>query len=794
MPAPLTPHPNGAHMQQEAPIHVEQPFYSHLHEEGMDLQELFDLLIRGRWLILGITLLIALPVTVWTMSQPNQYSSYALVLVEKQQSGMGEVLSQGAPWMSNTPNLENELLLLEQSLPLAKKAAERVMEYEHTRYGEPLSVLASDASGGTPSLQTVAMRLQGRVSASRMNDQSDAVRISSTTTSPEEAQLYANAYADAFVALSQESSRAGVSASRDFLETQVARQQDSLQRLDEQVRRFMLQERAIALDQETSQLVGQIAQLESERDANAIQIEAAQATIGALEQELSRIEPRLADRIASGVDEQIRVAQERITQLGQQLEQYYQNDPSLREAENPPADIRRIQREIESQQDRVRRLSQQLTEESIAAGGGGPGDASTGFSRVVELRRQLTNSRIELNRLQSERNVLLDRIRQYETEFNNIPGQSIELAQLQRDRLAAERLYGALDERLQETRVAEQSKLGYASMIRPAFASSVPVSPNRVRNILMGVLIGLGLGVVAAIAQVHLDRRIYRPDDLEKQKVVHIGTIPNTTELIQEEFGGAERVEVDGRKISTRLVALLHPMATATETYRALRTSVQFSRPDTDVRSILITSANPGEGKSVTATNLGVVMAQADRRVLLVDADLRRPTLHSKLGLPREPGLVQALFDDVPMEKCVHTVADRFDVLTAGMNTPNPAELVGSRRMRSLIEEIQEHYDVILFDAPPVLVATDAVLLSTQVDATLMVARAGVTKTYELESGLSALRDVGAPVIGTVLNGFDLSQTYGYKYKYAYRYGSAYGYGHPSTVEEDLDVADTARV
>ena len=219
-------------------------------------------------------------------------------------------------------------------------------------------------------------------------------------------------------------------------------------------------------------------------------------------------------------------------------------------------------------------------------------------------------------------------------------------------------------------------------------------------------------------------------------------------------------------------------MATASESYRALRTAVQFSRPDVVVQTILVTSANPSEGKSTTSANLAVTLAQAGRRVLLVDADLRKPSAHRKLGLSREPGLVQQLFGDGDFDASdIPFVADNLQVLTAGSIVPNPSELIGSKRMRDVIGQMREAFDVVLFDAPPVLAATDAVLLSTQCDATVMVCKAGSTKDYELEEAYESLRGVGASVIGTVLNGFDVSQAYGYKYKYSYRYGSDYAYG-----------------
>ena len=281
------------------------------------------------------------------------------------------------------------------------------------------------------------------------------------------------------------------------------------------------------------------------------------------------------------------------------------------------------------------------------------------------------------------------------------------------------------------------------------------------------------------MAKTRLDNRIHRPDDLRDHGYTVIGTIPNMDHLVAQDFDGAESIVVEGQTLDTRLVALLNPMAVASESYRALRTSIQFSRPDVVIETVLVTSPSPTEGKTVTAINLAVVMAQAGRRVLLVDSDLRRPTVHKKLGRSREPGLVQLLFQDEAFDpEQYRTEIDDLYVLPAGVHASNPSELLGSKTMRDFIDRFRASFDTIIFDAPPALAATDAVLLSTQCDATLLVVRAGETKDYDLQHAQEALQSVGAAVIGTVLNGFDVSQAYGYKYKYQYRYGNTYGYGH----------------
>jgi tyrosine-protein kinase Etk/Wzc len=217
-------------------------------------------------------------------------------------------------------------------------------------------------------------------------------------------------------------------------------------------------------------------------------------------------------------------------------------------------------------------------------------------------------------------------------------------------------------------------------------------------------------------------------------------------------------------------------MSAGAEAFRGLRTSVQFSKPDAVVQTLLVTSASPGEGKSTVASNLAAVIAQSGRRTLLIDADLRRPRVHTLFGMSKTPGLTEYISGQGEQRDI--TVGDDFDVLPAGTMVPNPAEYLGSKAFRDLLDTFRQAYDVVVIDAPPVLAATDPVLLSTQVDGTVVVAAAGQTKDFELEHAVEEIHGVGGDVLGVVFNRFDVSKEYGYRYQYAYRYGRKYTYGH----------------
>ncbi len=768
------------------PVAGLDPFYDR-GSEGIDVRAILDILLRGKWLILATVLALLIPVAVVSWTTPSRFRSYSILLIDKTDTDLATVATEmsAARLFQKDKNLSNEMLVLDQSMPLAETVAAQIIETETVPgTGREFSVLTRAKADGEVTVQEVAFALQGGyVDAAPEPGGADAIRVIATSTDRDEAAFISNAFADAFAQLTQDQSRAGAANSREFLEGQVESQSDRLNEADAAVSRYMLQEGAVALEEETSRLVDQIATLDARRDQATVNLQTKRAELAALQAELRRTEGQVGERLSSTLDAELIAARQRSAALRAQLETYYASTPSLRNNPNPPAEyavVTTLRRQLQEAEAAQVRIADALSQQALASGTS-PDDQRSGFVRAAALRDQIAATRVQVRGLEAEVGQINSRLRQYEGELAAVPAQSIELAQLERERRAAEGVYGALEANLQQARVAEQSQLGYARVIRPAFPAGGPYTPLRGRNVLVALLCGLILGMMLAIAKVRLDHRINTPDDLSKLGRSVIGTVPSTTELVADEFGGAETALVNGRQVDTHVVSLLNPLSTASESYRALRTNIQFSRPDVMVQTILVTSSNPGEGKSVTSSNLAVVFAQAGRKVLLVDADLRRPTVHKKLGLPREPGLVQQMFSEDRIDPAqIEQLADDLYVLPAGQLAPNPSELIGSKRMRDLIADMREVFDIIIFDAPPVLAATDAVLLSTQCDATLLIVRAGETKDYELESATVALADVGTKVSGYVLNAFDVRNAYGYRYKYAYRYGDAYGYGHES--------------
>ncbi len=206
------------------------------------------------------------------------------------------------------------------------------------------------------------------------------------------------------------------------------------------------------------------------------------------------------------------------------------------------------------------------------------------------------------------------------------------------------------------------------------------------------------------------------------------------------------------------LVTLADPRSPASEAYRTLRTNIQFSSLDKPLRTILITGVEPGEGKSTTLANLAVVMAQGGKRVIAVDCDLRRPSLHKLFALPSEPGLTTALLEGKGRPLLQETIVPGLRLLTSGPLPPNPSELLGSRHFEELLGSLVSDADVVLLDAPPVIAVSDAAVLASKVDGVILVINAGKTKRDLARRAKSLLQNVNAPLLGAVLNNAPLDK------------------------------------
>ena len=291
----------------------------------------------------------------------------------------------------------------------------------------------------------------------------------------------------------------------------------------------------------------------------------------------------------------------------------------------------------------------------------------------------------------------------------------------------------------------------YLSVVEPAKLPTYPIAPNVSLSVLMAVVVGVALAIAGILVIEYLDDTVKSPDDVTQAlELANLGAIAN----------------IWGETPDDRLIAAKYPRASHSEAYRVLRTNIQVMSLDKPMRTLLITSPNPKEGKSITSANLAVVMALGGLRVLLVDADMRRPQQHRVFRLSNEFGLVSTLLHpEATLDTYVQsTEIENLWVLTTGPLPPNPAELLDSKRMRDLMERFKEKFDLVIFDTPPVLPRIDAAVLARHVDGIVLVVDAGHTRRDSAHRAKEALLHAGGRILGVVLNRIAHSSYYYYYY------------------------------
>jgi non-specific protein-tyrosine kinase len=297
------------------------------------------------------------------------------------------------------------------------------------------------------------------------------------------------------------------------------------------------------------------------------------------------------------------------------------------------------------------------------------------------------------------------------------------------------------------------------NVVAPAELPTQPIGPNKALTILLAAVIGMLLALGAAFLLDYLDDTLKTPDDIKN--ALDLSTLGAVT-------------QIEGEVPEQKLVAGLQPKSPTAEAYRILRTNIQFSALDNPPRTLMITSSSPSEGKSTTLANLGLVMAQQGQHVILVDTDLRRPTLHRLFQLPNSVGLSNALLQVQPdLDNLLQdTRYENLQVLTTGPLPPNPAEMLGSERFRDLLKQLAGRADVVLLDSPPVLAVTDAAILARQTDGVVLVVEAGLTRRQVAQNAKEALEKVGANILGVSLNRLQPRGSGSYYYYYYHQYYS----------------------
>ena len=405
----------------------------------------------------------------------------------------------------------------------------------------------------------------------------------------------------------------------------------------------------------------------------------------------------------------------------------------------------------------------------------------TGRIREIELQLR-SMATTYLQGLENQVDGYDGMLAQFGADLERIPETEVQLLRLEREKEVLEDVYTLLRNRLQEARILEAVDDASVRVVDAAILQTNSVRPRKKLNVLLGMFFGAVLGVGIALIRERIDDTVHTREDLQDSTggVPILGMIPrirqggqldgNNGKLAKSPIGGAG-------ELGARLVTGRDPRSPVAEAYRTIRTNLTFLNLDKPPKTIVVTSPLPLEGKSTSASNIAITLSQQGVHTLLLDADLRRGVLDSVFGVDRQPGLTNVLAGTSGISDAIQRIdlleSGTLDFMASGTRPPNPAEILGSKRMQALLRTLEERYDLVIIDSAPLTVVTDAAVLGTNVDGVVLVARAGVTEKGALTYSVGQLNHVSAPILGSILNDVD--------YRRDSRYSSAYGkYGYYS--------------
>ncbi len=754
---------------------------------GIDVGEILDMLRRGKWIVVVTAIVVTAIVSGYTYTLDPIYEAESIVKID-----LGSQSSEGMMMFGQERDLSSEVGVLEFSAELANRVIDELRDTEEALEAKGRFTLLYNEDGQPLPTHEVMEALAEATTFMPMPSQS-MIRLRVESKVPEEASTIANVYMQEYEDFSREKARASVIAAREFLEKQADKRQNEIEQLDRQWAAFATNNEVITQGAGGELLVEEYTGLIARRDGIQFEIEQEQEGLRILRDQLAQFEPSLREnvqqeQVASGLRSEIRMLEERIGMLKADAAQYYVANEDL---EGDRERIRRDFPELSDILDRVdglekrkREITNQLVAE-VSASGSLPvmgtvspsGDEAAGapagaLGRVSELRSRITQQELTIGQLEAQVQGLNRTIATYEPRLSRIPQQTIQREQLERKMGQAEEFFSSIAEELQQTIIAEESELGYVENVRRAFVPTFPVRPNIKQNIVLGFLLGIGFGVGLAFLKHASSSEINRPDDLLRHGYKVTGIIPDMNDEIEKEFRGKETVEIEGHTLSTRLLPILSPWSPVTENYRLIRTNLKYSgrgaAQGEPPATILITSPEPGDGKTTTAVNLALTFVLSGKKVLLIDADMRRPSGHKVLGLERGPGLAEMLRGDGKMQIVRRTYIDGLYFVPAGHAEDPPTEALDSDRMRKLIELGNERCDVVIIDTPPVLAASDPLVLAPFADSTLVVTSAEGTDLASLDLARDMLEGVGVAIDGIIFNRFDDKAAGSSKYRYRY--------------------------
>ena len=625
--------------------------------------------------------------------------------------------------------------------------------------------LAEEVAARMPdSMKLSARKLQSMVAARQVRE-TDVIELVATGPSKAAVITAANTYLETYQQYDLDQNRAEVSATRKFIEDQLALAGPRLDSSERSLEQFKTAHQMANLDAETQALISQQSNVAAEYQQIDAEIKANEAQLAYVQNQIDQAGEGMTGKLEG-------IASPLITSLQGSLNQLeVQKTNMMIGGFSQTSDrIRDLDRQIDSTRVQLgTALKSLITQQGFVDPVGQLGEQ---FASALTLRTGLAASR-------ARREALAGVLSRYDAQVARLPETERILAGLTRDAETGRRVSSLLSERYEETRIQEAGRLPSVKIMDLA-QDAGQTEPDVKRSLSFGLMLALALAFGSVWGAEYLDTSIHGPRELERRGYSVLGSVP---QLLL-----TDRRRRRNGELTSHLITHTDVESSGAEAFRMLRTGLAFANAERRMHTIAVTSPGPSEGKSTISVNLASVLAQAGSRVLLVDADLRHPVLHTVFKHDKKPGLSDLLvLKGDPAQAIFPTDLAGLYCLPCGTIPPSPADLLTLNATRSLLERLEGEYDYVLIDTPPVLVAADTPIIGALVDTSIMVVRAGRTAVDALEDASAAMLNGGAHLSGLVVNDVKRSGRYGRYYYYYYKYHYRYSKHTPDAEQPKAD-------
>ena len=705
-----------------------------MNEDKIDINTYIAIVLRRKWLIFVLFFATFLSTLYFTFKKPPVYEAKATIIIKQPPTTFpGMELSY-----TKATEITNHTLMLKSRVVM-----EMVVKNFTPAELESIGITNKERLINIIKEVTTINPIKG----------SDIIEIKCKTDKPYTAALFANKIADTYILFNIENKRREVSGVREFAESQMKIVEEQLKKAEDEIRNYQKLHKVLGLSKETEEFIAQLTGAQTEYQKAKIERMGIEKNLGAVKSQLTNEQKGFLESstdISLPLLEDLKKSLSNLenTRASLLIQGHNLDDPKIKE----------IDGKIEAIKKKMNETIVPLLKNR------GQIDA---LSQVQNLLLQSLQLQIEIEVAKAKENAYKKILNQYEKKFNQIPDNQIELARLERKRKANEKIYMMLLEKAEEAKISEASEIGTVSMLDRAIIPRKQIWRSKMLNIILGFIMGLIVSMGVAFVIEYFDTSIKGIEDIEKAlKLPVLASIPSIFAK------GKKREEVE--KIEERLVTHYQPRSPISEAYRSLRTNLQFASVDGHIKSAVITSSAPREGKTLTASNLAIIEAQAGLKTLLLDTDLRRPMIHNLFNLDKENGISRVLTGEIKLDEAIKkTEIENLYIITSGPIPPNPSELLASNRMKEILKVVRQKFDFIVLDSPPMIAVTDPVVLGQEADGIIFVIRSGITSRDIAEKCKSNAEYAKIKILGTVLNDVDIRNIYG---TYNYYYNRYYYY------------------